>query len=135
MRKLLLSLSLSIWFTLPLLCMLFVPTARAQTGTQHGVSITFTASTSSVAGYNIYQCVGNCTITGVWAKVDTSLDLTTAYLVPLAGLTPGGTYSYAATAVDSGGNESVFSNIATVTLPATLPINPNAPTNTSVAVH
>lgn len=120
---------------LPLLCALFIPSAHAQNGTQHGVFITFTASTSSVAGYHIYQCSGTCTAASAWTKIDTVLDLTTAYTVPLAGLTPGATYSYAATAVDAGGNESVFSNIATVSLPATLPSNPVAPTNVSVAVR
>jgi hypothetical protein len=135
MRKLLLTLTLSTWFTLSLLCALLIPAARAQTGTQHGVFITFTASTSTVAGYNIYQCSGTCTATGVWTKIDTALDLTTAYTVPLAGLTPGATYSYAATSVDASGNESVFSNIATVSLPTSLPVNPAPPANTSVAVH
>jgi hypothetical protein len=136
MRKLLLCLTLIIWLMLPLLCALFIPSAHAQNGTQHGVFITFTASTSSVASYSIYQCLGTCTATSsFWTKVNTVPDLSTAYMVPLAGLTPGATYSYAATAVDASGNESVFSNIATVVLPAVLPSNPVAPTNVSVAVR
>ena len=104
--------------------------AKAQTGTQHGVELTFTASTSTVAGYNIYQCAGTCTVTsGVWLKVDSAPFTATNYLVPFTGLTAGSTYSYTATAVDSSGDESVGSNVATVSLPATLPANPNAPTN------
>src|SRR5277367_4383886 len=112
----------------------------AQTGTPHGVNVTFSApspvgGSGTIAGYNIYQCLGTCTITSTWAKVDATLDLTTGYLVPLAGLTLGATYSYAATTVDSTGNESGFSNIATVTLPATAPTNPNAPTGTIAKVQ
>jgi hypothetical protein len=112
----------------------------AQNGTPHGVSVTFSApspigGSGTIAGYNIYQCLGTCTATSTWVKVDTSLDLTTAYLVPLNGLTLGATYSYAATTVDSNGNESVFSNIATVTLPATAPTNPNAPTGAVAKVQ
>jgi hypothetical protein len=114
--------------------------ALAQNGTLHGVNVTFSApspvgGSGVIAGYNIYQCLGTCTITSTWVKVDSTLDLTTAYLVPLSGLTLGATYSYAATTVDSNGNESVFSNIATVTLPATAPTNPNAPSGTLAKVQ
>jgi len=112
----------------------------AQTGTPHGVSVTWTAptagsDTNAIAGYNIYQCAGTCTAASVWTKIDTALDISTGYLVPLASLTPGATYSYASTAVDTAGNESAFSNIATVSLPATLPTNPAAPTNTTAKVQ
>jgi hypothetical protein len=126
----------TISLTLALLSLFTVTRASAQTGTPHGVFITFNASTSSVAGYNIYQCPGTCTPTvGVWTKVDATLDLTTSYQVPLTGLVAGATYSYATTAVDASGNESIFSNIATVSLPTPLPVNPNSPTNTTAAVH
>jgi hypothetical protein len=121
--------------------LLLSASTQAQTGTTHGVSVKWTAATqgadpNTIAGYNIYQCQGTCTAsTGVWVKIDTSLDVSTAYLVPLSGLTAGGTYSFVATAVDSGGNESAFSNVATVTLPAVLPVNPNAPANTTATVQ
>ena len=117
-----------------------VTSAKAQTGTQHGVNVKWSAvaqgsDPNSIAGYNIYQCVGTCTAAGgTWTKVDTSLDVSTGYIVPLTGLTAGATYSYVATAVDSGGNESAFSNVATVTLPSVLPVNPNAPTNVTATV-
>ena len=109
--------------------------ALAQNGTPHGVALTWTASTTntngapeSIAGYNIYRCPGTCATTSAnWAKIDTMLDPTVGYL-DQSTLTPGAQYSYAATAVDSNGNESAFSNVTTVTLPAAPPANPTPPT-------
>jgi fibronectin type 3 domain-containing protein len=116
-----------------LIAVLIWPAVRAQTGTAHGILVTWNAvvpgvDPNAIAGYNIYQCAGNCTSGGLWSKVDTSLDASTSYLVPYTGLTAGSTYSYTSTAVDSNGNESPFSNTATVTLPTVLPVNPGSPT-------
>lgn len=106
----------------------------SQQGTQHGVAISFTGVTSA-AGYNIYRCPGTCTATsGIWTKIDTSLDLTTSYLDPSTNLTAGATLSYAATAVDASGDESAFSNVATLTLPSSLPTNPAAPSGCNASV-
>jgi chitinase len=117
-----------------ILCLVFPSRyVKAQTGTPHGVEVKWTAPVAgtdpnAIAGYNIYQCPGTCTLTSTWTKIDTSLDITTGYLVSYTGLTAGAVYSYAATAVDTAGNESAFSNIATVTIPTTPPSNPGAPT-------
>ncbi|MGH9452349.1 MAG: hypothetical protein ACRD2O_00085 [Terriglobia bacterium] len=106
-----------------------------QSGSPHGVEVVFTAPPSvggsgTLAGYNIYRCAGTCTAASSWTLVTAALDLSTGYLDASsdAALTPGSTYSYAATAVDSTGHESAFSNIAAVTIPAAgFPSNPNAP--------
>jgi hypothetical protein len=118
----------------------------AQSATQHGILVTITAAAvgaaagngNTVAGYNIYRCPGTCTAPtsglGNFVKIDTSLDLTLGYLDPSTdtGLTAGSTYTFAATVVDSAGNESNFSPLATVTVPtAGFPANPTAPSGCS----
>lgn len=116
-----------------LLCSLLI---MGQSGTPHGVNITWTApappvgGSGQLAGYNIYRCSnGNttpCTLSaGTWVKIDTSLDVTTGYL-DQSTLNSGQAYSYAATSVDTNNNESAFSNIATVTFSTIT--NPNPPT-------
>jgi hypothetical protein len=85
------------------------------TGTQtvaHSVTLNWTASTSSVVGYNVYR---STTSGGPYALITSS---------PLAGTTftdttvqAGVTYYYVVTAVDSSGNESAYSNEASVTVP------------------
>jgi hypothetical protein len=124
---------------LGLLLLFLVLPAWPQTGTPHGINITFNApspvgGSGTVAGYFIYQCSGTCTFTSSWTQVNSVLDISTGYLVPFTGLTPSATYSYAATTVDSAGNQSVFSNIATITLPATFPSNPGPPTGCAALV-
>ena len=110
----------------------------AQSATQHGINVTITSlavgapagNGNTIAGYNIYRCAGTCTASGTFTKIDTSLDLTLGYLDPStdAALTAGSTFTYAATNVDSAGNESGFSPLATVTVPtAGFPSNPPAP--------
>jgi hypothetical protein len=77
-------------------------------GTCHPTVLTWVASSSSnVAGYNVYR---STTLTGTYTKLNTSL---------IVGLTftdgstqPGLTYFYAATAVDTSGNESAMSTPA-----------------------
>ncbi len=85
------------------------------TGTQvvaHSVSLTWTASTSAVAGYNVYR---STTSGGPYTLITSS---------PVAGTTytdtnvqAGVTYYYVVTAVDASGNESVNSNEASITIP------------------
>ena len=110
----------------------------AQTGTQHGVLVSWTPGSiisggpagDAVAGYNIYRCLGTCTASqGGWVKIDATLDLGLSYLDASANLSPNTTYSYAATTVDTLGNESAFSPIATVAF-VVIP-NPNAPSGCS----
>jgi Abnormal spindle-like microcephaly-assoc'd, ASPM-SPD-2-Hydin/Protein of unknown function (DUF1573) len=85
------------------------------TGTQavaHSVSLSWTASTSSVIGYNVYRS----TISGGPYTLITGS--------PNGGITytdtavqAGVTYFYVVTAVDANGNESAFSNEASATIP------------------
>jgi len=121
-------------FALTLIVALFiVPALLSQTGTQHGVQVTWNApspvgGSGTIAGYNIYRCTGTCTATsGTWSKIDTSLDISTGYLDPSSDLVANTAYPYAASTVDTHGNESGFSNVATVTTPAAFPTNPNPP--------
>ncbi len=89
--------------------------AVSGTGTQavaHSVSLSWTASTSTVAGYNVYRSTVSG---GPYTLISTS---------PVAGVTytdtavqAGVTYFYVVTAVDANGNESAFSNEAPVTVP------------------
>ena len=84
------------------------------TGVQvsHSVTLSWSASTSTVSGYNIYRT----TVSGSgYTRINSGL-------VP--GLTytdttvqPGTTYYYVATAVDTSGNESTDSNQASATIP------------------
>jgi fibronectin type 3 domain-containing protein len=78
----------------------------------HRVDLAWIASTSSVAGYNIYRATQS---TGPFTKLSSQ---------PQPGLTytdnnvqAGQTYYYAVTAVDSNSVESNFSNEVSVTIP------------------
>lgn len=78
----------------------------------HSVTLTWTASTSAVTGYNVYRA----SITGgPYTLINSSLVAGTTYTdsTVLAGLT----YFYVVTAVDSNGVESVHSNEASVVVP------------------
>lgn len=87
-------------------------TATAATQQSHSVSLSWTASTSTVSGYNVYRS----TVSGSgFGKLNSSI---------LSGLTfsdtsvqAGITYFYVATAVDSGGDESANSNQVSATIP------------------
>jgi Abnormal spindle-like microcephaly-assoc'd, ASPM-SPD-2-Hydin len=68
---------------------------------QYSVSLSWNASTN-VAGYNIYRSTSP---TGSYARINSSLDATTAYTD--SGVVAGQTYYYEATAVNSAGQESV----------------------------
>jgi hypothetical protein len=83
----------------------------AGTGTAPKVSITWLPSTSQVSGYNIYR--GSAP--GTYSKINTTLDSSTAYTdsTVVSGLT----YYYAATSVNSSGQESSYSTPVAVTIP------------------
>jgi hypothetical protein len=83
----------------------------AGTGTAPQVSITWLPSTSQVSGYNIYR--GSAP--GTYSKINTTLDSSTAYTDSTA--VSGLTYYYAATAVNSSGQESSYSTPVAVTIP------------------
>jgi IPT/TIG domain len=71
----------------------------------HVVSLAWNPSTSTVAGYNIYRATASG---GPFSKINPSLIAGTTYTDDtVQGDT---TYFYVATAVDSSGTESVFSN-------------------------
>jgi hypothetical protein len=92
-----------------------ISVALSGTGTQavaHSVSLSWTASTSTVVGYNVYR---GTTSGGPYTLITSS---------PVNGTTftdttvqAGATYFYVVTAVDTNGNESVNSNEVSVTVP------------------
>lgn len=90
-------------------------TSQALTGTgvtpQYSVALSWNASTSSVAGYNVYRG----TTTGVYSKINGTLDATTSYTD--STVVSGTTYYYAATAVSSNGEESSYSAPLKVSIP------------------
>ena len=87
-------------------------TAAASTSQAHSVALTWTASTSTVSGYNIYRS----TVSGSgYAKVNSSLVASLSYSDTT--VQSGTTYFYVATALDSGGDESADSNQATAVIP------------------
>jgi hypothetical protein len=79
---------------------------------QHSVSLTWTASTSTVVGYNVYR---GSVSGGPYTLITSAPVAGTAYtdLTVQAGQT----YFYVVTAVDASGNESVFSNEVSATIP------------------
>jgi hypothetical protein len=79
---------------------------------QHSVSLSWNASTSTVAGYNVYR--GSQT-GGPYVAVNTAPETSTSYIDN--SVTAGRTYFYVVTAVDSGGTESVYSNQAQAVIP------------------
>lgn len=91
------------------------PTAVALTGTgvaQRSVALAWDASTSSVAGYNVYRTT---TSGSAYVKINSAL---------LGGLTfddqtvqSATTYYYVVTAVDSSGDESTYSNQVAAAIP------------------
>jgi hypothetical protein len=87
-------------------------TATASTGQTHSVALTWTASTSTVSGYNIYRS----TLSGSgYTKLNSSLVASLSYSDTTAQ--SGTTYFYVATAVDSGGDESPDSSQASAVIP------------------
>jgi hypothetical protein len=79
---------------------------------QHSVALTWNASTSTVAGYNVYR---GTVSGGPYTKVNSSLVAALNYTD--STVQSGTTYYYVTTAVDSSGNESVFSNQVAATIP------------------
>jgi hypothetical protein len=79
----------------------------------HSVSLSWTASTSSVTGYNVYR---GTTSGGPYTKLNSSLVVGTNY--EDRPVQAGTTYYYVATAVDSSNNESAYSNQAQAVVPS-----------------
>jgi len=78
----------------------------------HSATLSWTASTSTVSGYNVYRGTVNG---GPYTLINTSL--LTALSFMDTNVTSGATYYYVTTAVDSSGNESVDSNQVTAVIP------------------
>jgi Abnormal spindle-like microcephaly-assoc'd, ASPM-SPD-2-Hydin/Transmembrane protein 131-like N-terminal len=94
------------------------PSAVSLSGTgvapqvNHTVALNWGASPASVAGYNIYRS----SVSGSsYAKVNSSLVGGVSFTD--SNVQSGQTYYYVATAVDSSGNESVYSNEVPATVP------------------
>jgi fibronectin type 3 domain-containing protein len=83
----------------------------------YSVNLSWTASTSpNLSGYNIYRAVYT-TACGTFAKVNSSLNTTTAYTDTV--VVDGTNYCYATTAVNASNEESSYSNIVSdVQIPA-----------------
>jgi hypothetical protein len=81
---------------------------------QHWVDLTWNASTSTVAEYNVYR---GTVSGGPYTKINSAL--VTALTYTDSNVVSGATYFYVVTAVDSGGNESAFSNEALAIIPLT----------------
>ena len=80
---------------------------------QHSVTLTWDASTSTVAGYNIYRAdqAG-----GPYTKINTILETGTIYTD--SSVASGRSYYYIVTAIDSAGAESLPSNEAVSAVPS-----------------
>jgi fibronectin type 3 domain-containing protein len=76
------------------------------------VTLNWTASTSTVSGYNVYR---STTSGAGYAKINSSLVGAVTYAD--STVQGGNTYYYVTTAVDSSGTESAFSNQATAVIP------------------
>jgi hypothetical protein len=79
---------------------------------QHSVALTWNASTSTVAGYNVYRStVSGCPYTKINSSLVAVLNYTDSTVQNAT------TYYYVTTAVDSGGNESAHSNEVSAPIP------------------
>ncbi len=95
-----------------------VPLAASLTGNgtaapQHSATLSWSASTSTVTGYNIYR---GSQSGGPYVNISSGSDTETTYTD--TSVTAGQTYFYVVTAVDSGGTESVYSNQAQAAIPS-----------------
>jgi len=78
---------------------------------QYSVNLSWSPSTSSVSGYNVYRG----TAPGSYSKINGTLNSNTAYTD--SSVVGGTTYYYAATAVNSAGQESPYSSPIQVAIP------------------
>ena len=78
----------------------------------HSVTLSWQASTSTVAGYNVYRGTASG---GPYTKLNSSLVAVTNYSD--GSVQAGQTYYYVATAVDASNDESAYSNQTTAVVP------------------
>jgi len=105
-------------------CASVAPGSPSWTGTVHGVCLSWVASTSTVVGSNVYR---GTTTGGPYVKLTATVTANDFFEDTTAAVST--TYFYVVTAVDANGNESSYSNQASVTTPATFPSNPVSPTS------
>jgi Cep192 domain 4/Abnormal spindle-like microcephaly-assoc'd, ASPM-SPD-2-Hydin/HYDIN/CFA65/VesB-like, Ig-like domain len=79
---------------------------------QHSVDLSWSASTSSVSGYNVYRSTTSGT---GYSKINSALTPTTSYTDN--SVLAGTTYYYVTTAVDASGHESGYSNQVQAVVP------------------
>jgi Abnormal spindle-like microcephaly-assoc'd, ASPM-SPD-2-Hydin len=79
---------------------------------QHNVNLLWSASSSSVVGYNVYR---GSKSGGPYSKINSVLDASTSYTD--SSVQAGTTYFYVSTAVDGNGMESGFSNQVQAAIP------------------
>ena len=78
----------------------------------HSVTLTWTASTSTVVGYHVYRSTVSG---GPYTKQNSSVNASTSYVD--SAVQAGTTYFYVVTSVDSSGVESADSTEVSVTVP------------------
>jgi fibronectin type 3 domain-containing protein len=78
----------------------------------HSATLAWTASTSVVAGYNVYR---SSISGGPYTKLNFSPDVSTTFTD--SSIVSGQTYYYVVTAVDSNNVESIYSNQVTAVIP------------------
>ena len=114
-----------------------------QTGTPHGVNLTWAApspvgGSGTIQGYIPFRCPGSCTASSSgWIALTSGVVTGTTYLDSATGTgapQPNTTYSYAVLTVDSNGNQSAFSTVALVPI-GSFPTNPNPPSGCSGKVQ
>jgi hypothetical protein len=77
------------------------------------VALSWTDSATSLSGYNVYR---SSVSGGSYSKLDSALVTTTQYVD--STVQAGQTYYYVVTSVNSSGEESAYSNVATATVPS-----------------
>lgn len=83
----------------------------------HSVNLSWNASSSSgISGYNVYRAVFSKSTCGSFSKINPVVDTTTLYTD--SNVVDGTSYCYATTAVNTSNQESAYSNIANVQIPA-----------------
>jgi len=85
--------------------------AAAGTGAAPYVTLSWSPSTTQVSGYNVYRG----TSAGTYSRINSALNPSTSYTDK--AVSPGATYYYAATAVNSSGEESGYSTPVQVVVP------------------
>jgi len=88
-------------------------TVTVSTAVQHTVTLNWTASSSSVSGYNVYRGTASG---GPYTRINTALEAATNYVDNTVH--SGTTYYYVVTAEASSGVESSFSNQVTAVVPS-----------------